>query len=115
MSGRGGIYEGPGGEKLHGDGREVDAATPAKASAGAKELVSKFSMPNMGTTCVMHIDTIERLIDSHLEPLLRAANLFGARVKERCPSWFKEQAGSTDFAEARDALAALIEKWKPGR
>jgi hypothetical protein len=42
--------------------------------------------------------------------LADAASLFGARVRERNPDWFREEAGSTDFAEARDALKELIEQ-----
>lgn len=38
--------------------------------------------------------------------LIAAADLFGARVRERCPSWFDEDG--TDLAEARDKLARII-------
>lgn len=37
-----------------------------------------------------------------------AANLFSTRTYERCPSWFREESKSTDFAVARDRLAKAI-------
>jgi hypothetical protein len=42
-----------------------------------------------------------------VKELATAANVFGARVKERDPSAFDSEWG-TDFAEARDRLAAAL-------
>jgi hypothetical protein len=40
--------------------------------------------------------------------LVKAASKFGARVQERCPSWFEEAQGSTDFSVADAALQEAI-------
>jgi len=83
----------------------------AKASASAIELAKKsfpdglykemFVREGIYTEADAQQARIAALIDSHLEPLLRAA--------EDCAN-----AGRPDVTESQNALLAELEKWKPG-
>ena len=81
-------------------------------SKGAKEIVSKFSAPDLGFTKLCKIEDIEALIDSHLEPLRQFL-----KHDSSCNSqaWCEEHRQYEATKDKCDCgLAELAEKWKPG-
>ena len=77
MSARGGIYRGPGGEQLYGDGRQVESARPPEHQTQPYKMTS----------------TKEK-IKNTTEALLHTAP---ADWADRCDRWLTEGAGIEDF------------------
>jgi hypothetical protein len=92
MSVRGGIYEGPGGQKLYGDGREV---SPVKSLDSLEKDIRHMTAPTKGPYEVLEAVLPE--IQSHWEAAVMADN-----------GWIQVGAGVGRTREEAEANAQLF-------